>query len=56
MASKSTAPKLAFTLDWAEAVRVLLECHVAVKGFCVALLFKCPFSFEKVITGISVII
>ena len=43
-------PRLAFTMDWVEAL--LLECHVAVKDFCGALLFKCSsYLFEKVVNA-----
>ena len=41
--------RYAFTfglLDWAEAL--LLECHVAMKDFCTALYFKCPFQQPQV--------
>ena len=37
-------PRLAFSfelMDWVEAL--LLECQVAVKEFCGALYFKCPY-------------
>lgn len=43
-------PRYAFTfslLDWAEAL--LLECQVALKDFCAALYFKCPFQQAQVI-------
>ena len=42
-------PRLACTfdlMDWVEAL--LLECHVALKDLCGALLFKCPILYEKV--------
>ena len=42
-------PRYAFTfglLDWAEAL--LLECQVAMKDFCTALYFKCPFQQPQV--------
>ena len=42
-------PRLAFSfalLDWAEAL--LLECQVALKDFCAALIFRCPHLYEKV--------
>lgn len=42
-------PRLAFSfalLDWAEAL--MLECQVALKDFCKALYYKCPFSMPKV--------
>ena len=41
--------RYAFTfglLDWAEAL--LLECQVAMKDFCTALYFKCPFQQPQV--------
>ena len=44
-------PRLAFSfglLDWVEAL--LLECQVAVKEFCGALFFKCPYIIQKVFT------
>lgn len=42
-------PRYAFSfdlLDWAEAL--LLECQVALKDFCQALSFRCPFKTLKV--------
>ncbi len=42
-------PQFAYTfdlLDWAEAF--LLECHVALKDFCSAIYFKCPYVLSKV--------
>lgn len=42
-------PRYAFTfalLDWAEAL--MLECQVALKDFCSALKFRCPFDTSKV--------
>ena len=42
-------PRLAFSfemMDWVEAL--LLECQVAVKEFCGALYFKCPYVIGKV--------
>ena len=44
-------PRLAFSfdlLDWVEAL--MLECQVAVREFCGALIFKCPYILKKVIT------
>ena len=42
-------PRYAFSfalLDWVEAL--LLECHVALRDFCNALKFQCPFFVPKV--------
>jgi len=42
-------PKFAFTfklLDWAESL--LLECQVALKDFCHALYFRCPYPVTQV--------
>ena len=47
--SSPKRPHLAFTfelLDWIEAL--FLECQVALKDFCQALLFKAISPFEKV--------
>ena len=42
-------PRLAFTFELMDLLEaLLLECHVAVKDFCGALFFKCPFLIEKV--------
>ena len=44
-------PRLAFSfdlLDWVEAL--LLECQVAVRDFCGALFFKCPYIIQEVCT------
>ena len=47
-------PQLAFTFDLLDHIEaLLLECHVAVKDFCEALFFKCPFVVEKVRVAIS---
>ena len=43
-------PQLAFTfslMDWVEAL--MMECQVALKDFCAALYFKCPYVVKKVI-------
>ena len=43
-------PQLAFTfgiMDWLEAL--MMECQVALKDFCAALYFRCPFVVKKVI-------
>ena len=43
-------PHIAFTfdlLDWAEAL--LLECQIALKDLCKALVFKCPHLVGKVL-------
>ena len=50
-------PRLAFSfglLDWVEAL--MLECQVAVKEFCGALIFKCPHIIRKVRTLLTIII
>ena len=42
-------PQLAFTftlMDWVEAL--MMECQVALKDFCAALYFKCPYVVNKV--------
>ncbi len=43
------SPKLVFTfklLDWVEAL--MLECQVALKDFCKALYFRCPYELKQV--------
>lgn len=43
------SPQLAYTfglLDWVEAL--MMECQVALKDFCAALYFKCPYVIKKV--------
>ena len=55
--ASSYYPRYVFSfnlLDWAELL--LLECQVALKDFCQALYFRCPYSIVKVMTTIQYIL
>ena len=55
--ARSYYPRYVFSfnlLDWAELL--LLECQVALKDFCQALYFRCPYSIVKIMTTIQYIL